>query len=181
MHRTMQLTFSKPLSHVTWASRCLPIHRGISHAAVDPSRKIYISHVIPSAREIHVHPSSGPPSNDAASSLRRILRRIVAFCAERKTRESRWGDDFFFFFFPAGTALSLSLSRESYEEREPDEPREGTKCVAVRGRRSTASNAHSGFRLLRNTCPPLTFLSEFLLGDGLPGASADARELGILV
>lgn len=82
-------------------------------------------------------PSNGPPS--AASSLRRIRS------AQSRKRANR-----------RGCFQELhSLERERDEGRA--EPREGTKCVAVRGWRTTASNARSGFHLLRNTCPPLLF------------------------
>lgn len=56
-HSHNQLTFSKPLSHVTWPSRRLPIHRRISHAVVD---RVYPRDSL-GVRKIHVHSSADHP------------------------------------------------------------------------------------------------------------------------
>lgn len=131
-HSHDQLTFSKPLSHVTWTSRRLPIHRRISHAVVD---RVYPRDSL-GVRKIHVHPPADHP-----------LR--LRLCGEFVLRRAE------------NVRTVVAVFKNCTLERERDkgraEPREGTKRVAVRGWRTTASNACSGFHLLRNTCPPLSF------------------------
>lgn len=131
-HSHDQLTFSKPLFHVTWTSRRLPIHRRISYAVVD---RVYPRDSL-GVRKIHVHPPTDHP----------LRLRLCGEFVLRRAENVRT---------VVAVFKNCTLSRERDKGRA--EPREGTKCVAVRGWRTTASNARSGFHLLRNTCPPLSF------------------------
>lgn len=152
------ILYSRDASNDTFARLTHIFEAALScHVAVllstDPSqkfpRKSLIRCVYPRDSlgvKIHVHPPADHPLVSAEDS----------FCGEFVLQRIRFAED----AQSRKRAKRRSRFRELHSqerERERVEPREGTKCVAVRGRRSTASNARSGFHLLRNIYPPLSF------------------------
>lgn len=132
-HSRDQLTFSKPLSHVTWPSRRLPIHRRNSHAVLDSSR---ISTWFPRGAQDSRTPSSGPPFR---LSLRRICSAENLFCGGSVLRRTRPAEDPFCRKRSKRRSRFRKLhSRERETRREPNQERE-----------RNVSRWEAGARLLR--------------------------------
>jgi len=131
-HSRDQLTFSKPLSHVTWPSRRLPIHRRNSHAVLDSSR---ISTWFPPGCARFTYTLQ----RTTLSSLRRIRSAEDSFCGGSILRRTRSAEDPFCRKRSKGRSRFRELhSLERETRREPDQEKE-----------RNVSRWEAGARLLR--------------------------------